>query len=140
MTDEKQTTAGELSVDTENLHREEVFTDLRAASIRRLTPVKADGSTDSGRDVMYIGETNLMTQMGPLPVQFPIEATSLKDAFEKFPEGVKEAVERLNERAKELVREESSRIVVPGAAPPGMGGVPGVPGARPGTGKILLDK
>lgn len=139
MTDEKSTSAAEITVDTENLHREEVFTDLRAASIRRLTPVKADGSTDSGRDVVYIGETNLMTQMGPLPVQFPIEATSLADAFDQFAEGVKGAVERLNERAREMVREESSRIVVPGAAPPGMGGM-AVPGGRPGTGKFQLDK
>jgi hypothetical protein len=139
VTDEQRTSAAEISVDTENLHREEIFTDLHAASIRRLTPVKADGSTDGGRDVIYIGETNLMTQMGPLPVQFPIEATSLDDAFSQFAEGVKGAIERLNERAKEMVREESSRIVVPGAAPPGMGGM-GVPGARPGSGKILLDK
>jgi hypothetical protein len=139
VTDENRTSAAEITVDTENLHREEIFTDLHAASIRRLTPVKADGSADSGRDVIYIGETNLMTQMGPLPVQFPIEATSLDDAFGQFAEGVKGAIERLNERAKEMVREESSRIVVPGAAPPGMGGV-GVPGTRPGSGKFLLDK
>ena len=95
MTDDKRTSATELTVDLENLHREEVFTDLRAASVRRLTPVKGDGSTDSGRDVVYIGETNIMTQMGPLPVQFPIEADSLADAFKQFPEGVKAAVERL---------------------------------------------
>ena len=136
MADQRSASAAEITVDTDNLHQEEVFTDLHAASIRRLTPVKADGSPDSGRDVIYIGETNLMTQMGPLPVQFPIEATSLDDAFSQFAEGVKAAVERLNERAKEMVREESSRIVVPGAAPPGMG----VPGARPGPGKFLLDK
>lgn len=140
MSDENRTGAAEISVDKDNLHLEEVFTDLRAASVRRLTPVKADGSTDSGRDVIYIGETNLMTQMGPLPVQFPIEAKSLDDAFNQFAEGVKGAIERLNERAKEMVREESSRIVVPSAAPPGVGGGMGVPGARPGAGKILLDK
>jgi hypothetical protein len=139
VTDQSSTGAPEITVDTDNLHREEVFTDLHAASVRRLTPVKADGSDDSGRDVIYIGETNLMTQMGPLPVQFPIEAKSLDDAFSQFSEGVKGAIERLNERAKEMVREESSRIVVPGAAAPGMGGA-GMPGARPGTGKFLFDK
>ena len=139
MTEQQGTSAVEITVDTDNLHREEVFTDLHAASIRRLTPVKADGGTDSGRDVIYIGETNLMTQMGPLTVQFPIEAKSLDDAFSQFAEGVKEAVERLNERAKEMVREENSRIVVPGAAPPGLGGM-GAPGVRPGSGKFLLDK
>lgn len=133
--------AGEITVDKDNLHLEEVFTDLRAASVRRLTPVKADGSKDAGREIMYIGETNLMTQMGPLPVQFPIEADSLDDAFSKFAEGVKGAVERLNERAKEMVREESSRIVVPSGAPPGVGGGGmGVPGGARGPGKILLDK
>jgi hypothetical protein len=128
-------------VDTGNLHREEVFTDLHAASVRRLTPVKADGSDDKAREVIYIGETNLMTQMGPLPVQFPIEAKSLEDAFNQFADGVKGAIERLNERAKEMVREESSRIVVPGAgAAPGLGGAPGMPGMRPGGGKLLFDK
>jgi len=141
VTDNSSASAAELSVDTDNLHREEVFTDLRAASVRRLTPVKADGSDDSGREVIYIGETNLMTQMGPLPVQFPIEAKSLEDAFNQFADGVKGAIERLNERAKEMVREESSRIVVPGAgAAAGLGGAPGVPGMRPGGGKLLFDK
>jgi len=137
VTDQK--IAAEITVDVENLHREEVFSDLQAASVRRLTPVTADGSTDTRRDVIYIGETNLMTQMGPLPVQFPIEAKSLEDAFSQFAEGVKGAIERLNERAKEMVREESSRIVVPGAAPPGMGGA-GIPGGRPAAGKFLFDK
>lgn len=140
MTDNSSGSAAEISVDTGNLHREEVFTDLHAASVRRLTPVKADGSDDGGREVIYIGETNLMTQMGPLPVQFPIEAKSLEDAFNQFADGVKGAIERLNERAKEMVREESSRIVVPGAGAPGLGGAPGIPGARPGTGKLLFDK
>ena len=55
------------------------------------------------------------------------EAETLDEAFKKFPEGVKAAVERLNERAKELAREEASRIVVPSAAPSGPlgGGMPG---------------
>lgn len=122
MTDLRGPSAAEITVDLANLHREEVFTDLQAASIRRLTPVKSDGSEDDGREVIYIGETNLMTQMGPLPVQFPIEAKDLDDAFSQFAEGVKEAIDRLNERAKEMAREESSRIVVPGTPAPGMGG------------------
>jgi hypothetical protein len=131
----------DLSVDIENLYREEVFTDLGAASIRRLTPVKLDGSDDPSRPPLYIGETSLMTQMGPLPVQFPMEVDTLDDACRQFPEGVKTAVERLNERAREAMRDEASRIVVPTAVPPGMGG--GMPGAGPMRGpggKIVLDK
>ena len=135
MTDQRGPSPAEITVDLSNLHREEVFTDLQAASIRRLTPVKSDGSQDSARDVMYIGETNLMTQMGPLPVQFPIEAKDLDDAFSQFAEGVKGAIERLNERAKEMAREESSRIVVPGAPGAGAAAMPGA-----GAGKFLFDK
>lgn len=137
MSDEDQLLPGDFAAAVDNLYREEVFSDLHAASVRRLTPVTADGADDPGRAVMYIGETSIMTQVGALPVQFTIEAENLKAAFEYFPEGVREALNKLNERAKEMAREEASRIVVPGGAPPGMpGGVPGMPGG-PG-GKIVL--
>jgi hypothetical protein len=116
--------ADSMSVDIDNLYREETYSDLRAASVRVLTPVTVDGSVDPARPRHFIGDTTLMTQMGPLPVQFEIEAETLQQAFEKFPEGVREAIERLNERAKELAREEASRIVVPSKMPGG-GGIPG---------------
>jgi hypothetical protein len=122
-----------MTVDTANLYREEVYSDLRAASIRVLNPVKTDGSPDSERARHYIGDTQLMTQMGPIPVQFELEAENLQQAFEKFPQGVREAVERLNERAKEMQREEASRIVVPSKLPGGGlpgGGLAGIPGTR----------
>lgn len=143
MSDQPSQDLGDLNVDTENLYHEETFTDLRAASIRRHTPVKADGSPDPGRSTTYIGETTLMTQMGPIPVHFSIEAKSLSEAFGKFPDGVKSAIERLNDRAKELAREEASRIVVPSSMPPGM--QPGMqPGGAPVAGqaasKIFLKK
>ena len=120
----------DLRVDTENLYREDTVTDLRAASIRRMIPITADGSDDPSRDVRYVGDTTLMTQMGPLPVQFPLEAASLAEACEMFPAGVREAVERLNERAKEMARDEASRIVVPsgGMPPDPTGGMRGGPG------------
>ena len=135
MSDDSGRLADAVQPDMANLHREENFTDLRAATIRRLTPVTADGSEDPGRPTHYIGDTTLMTQMGPIPVQFPIEADSIEDAFAKFPDGVEQAVARLNERAREMAREEASRIVVPGAG--GAGGMPGG-GVGPG-GKIVLD-
>ncbi len=119
-----------MTVDTTNLYREEVYSDLRAASIRVLTPVKPDGSLDPDRTRQYIGDTQLMTQMGPIPVQFELEVETLAQAFEKFPEGVRVAVERLNERAQEMAREEASRIVVPSKMPgsggPGLAGIPGL--------------
>ncbi len=120
-----------MTVDTTNLYREEVYSDLRAASIRVLTPVKPDGSLDPDRTRQYIGDTQLMTQMGPIPVQFELAVETLAQAFEKFPEGVRVAVERLNERAQEMAREEASRIVVPSKMPGGGGpGLAGIPGLR----------
>ena len=76
-----------------------------------------------------------MTQMGPIPVQFALEAETLDKAFELFPDGIKKAIERLNERAKELAREEASRIVVPGQ---GGGGLPSGMPSTPG-GKLIID-
>jgi hypothetical protein len=108
-----------IEVDRSNLYTEQVFTDLKIASIRVLTPVNADGSPDTSRAVLYTGETQLMSQMGPVPVHAPIEAKSLDEALEKFPEAVNAAVERLLEEAREVQRREASRIVVPGQPPPG---------------------
>ena len=109
----------EIQVDSENLYLEEVFTDLKVATLRRLTPVKADGSPDETRPVLFHAQTQLMSQMGPLPVNCAIEATSLEEAMQKFPEAIAEAIERMIEEAKEMQRQEASRIIVPGAAPGG---------------------
>ena len=65
--------AESMSVDVDNLYREESYTDLHAASVRVLIPVTVDGVEDSARKRLFIGDTTLMTQMGPIPVQFPLE-------------------------------------------------------------------
>jgi len=111
---------GEFNVDCANLYREEVYTDLRVATIRRLVPVLADGSPDPNRSPLFSGQTHLMSQAGPLPVECAIEAANLEDAARMFPVAIKDAVEKLVEEAKELRRREASRIVVPGS-----GSVPG---------------
>ncbi len=131
---------GELRVETENLYREELYTDLRVATIRRLVPVRPDGAPDDSRETLYSGQTTLMSQAGPIPVECPIEAKTLSEAAQKFPEAVKEAVDRLMEEAREIRRREASRIVVPGV--PGVGGnVPpgrGFPGGGGGAGGGII--
>ena len=87
---------GDIAVDTENLYREETFSDLKVASIRRLTPVTAEGIDDASRPTLFIGETTLMSARGPLPINCPIEAETLTDAFAAFPQAVQEAVEKLS--------------------------------------------
>ncbi len=105
----------EIMLDDKNLFREEVFTDLRVGSIKQLTPVTSDGSRDMGRPMTYVGETQLMSQMGPLPIQAPIEANNLQEAMERFPAAIQTAVEAMINEVKDLQRKEMSRIVVPGA-------------------------
>ena len=117
----------EVRVDSANLYREEVYTDLRVATIRVLVPVKPDGSADSSRETLFSGQTTLLSQAGPLPVECAIEAKTLQEAMNRFPQAMKEAVDRLIEEAREIRRREASRIVVPSAMPPPPGG-----GARGG--------
>ena|SRR5579871_1752538 len=84
----------EVELDAKSLYREDVFTDRRAGSIRRLTPVTIDGATDASRPVLFSGQTQLLTPAGVLPLGFEIEAQTLEEALKKFPEGVKVALER----------------------------------------------
>lgn len=128
----------QIQVDQQNLYREESITDLRVATIRRLIPINADGTDDISRPTQYIGSTQIISQMGPLPISAPIEAASLQEAIEKFPQAIKDAVDQMVEEAKEYRRQESSRIVVPGTMPggaPGQGGIPGTGG--PPSGGII---
>ena len=110
----EQKSLSEIKVDRDNLYREETFSDLRVATLRRMVPIKSDGSTDDSRPVLFMGETQLMSAGGLLPVSCPIEASTLDEAIEKFPEAVNLAVERMVEQAREMQRQEASRIVVPG--------------------------
>ena len=114
----------EIKLDVTQLYREEIFTDRKAGTLRRLVPVLADGNTDPARPILYSGQTQLLTPAGVLPLAFELEATSLEDACSKFPEAVKVAIEQAIEEAREMRREAASRIVVPEAGG-GMGGPPG---------------
>ena len=107
----------DVAVDAGNLYPEALFTDLRVASLRRLLPVKADGTDDPARPPLFIGQAHVMSAAGPIPIQFPIEAATLDEALAKFPAGVKAAVEKMIAEVKELQREEASRIIVPGDEP-----------------------
>jgi hypothetical protein len=115
MSDPQVQPLSEIKLDETNLYREEVFTDLRVGSLKQLTPVTKDGNRDLARPMVYVGETQLMSQVGPLPVQTRIEAENLEAAIERFPAAIQTAVEAMIDEVKELQRKEMSRIVVPGA-------------------------
>src|SRR5215831_20413418 len=131
--------AVEMTMDAATLYREEIFTDRKVGTIRVLTPVRADGSPDLGRKVVYAGEAQLLTTVGALPLSFEIDAQSLEDAMAKYADAAKEGFERAVQELQELRRQASSSIIVPdrGIGGLGPGGSHGA-GGLPGGGKIRL--
>ena len=124
----------ELRMDAATLYREETYTDRRVGIIRVMTPVTKDGSVDLGRKILYVGEAQLLSPVGALPITFEIDATSLGDAAEKFADGARVAVERAIRELQELRREQASNIVIPDRMPPDIGGR----GGPRGPGRIQL--
>lgn len=116
-------------MDVAALYREDIITDRKVGTIRRMTPISSDGADDAARPTLYVGEAQIMTNAGPLPINFEIEAKNLAEAVENFGGAAKEAVERTVRDLQELRRQQASSIVVPG-----MGG----PGGLPGGNKIQM--
>ena len=108
----------DVEMGTDNLYREETFTDRRVGSLQRLTPVKPDGSRDEARDEVYVGQTQILTPAGALPLSFEVSATSLGDAVENFGDSAKAALAEAMERLEEMRRESTSSIIVPGGSTP----------------------
>ncbi|ROR34427.1 hypothetical protein [Inmirania thermothiophila] len=133
-----QDIAEALKMEPGQLYREEVFTDRRAGTIRRLVPVTDEGLQDPAREVLYVGQTQILTAVGTLPIAFEIPAKSLEEAVAKFGDAAKEAVEDTLRELQELRREAASRIVIPegGLGGGGLGGAGGgmPPGGIPGGG------
>jgi hypothetical protein len=104
-----------IKINPDNLYREESFTDLTYATIRRLTPVKIDGSPDESRESIFTGMAQLMSPNGPIPVQCVIEgAKTLGEAAAKLPDAIEKSVQAMIAEAAEMQRKEESRIVLPG--------------------------
>jgi hypothetical protein len=128
-----QTNQPETRMDANDLYREEIISDRKIGSIQRLTPLTADGEEDPSRPVRYIGQAQIYTQAGPLPLSFELEAKGLREAVDMFGPAAEQAVEDTMKKLQEMRREAASSIVVPGADG-GMGGM----GGMPGGGKIQL--
>lgn len=108
----------DFTIDTQNLYREEGYTDMSAGSIRRLVPVNPDGSDDASRTAVFVGSSQLMTEQGALPLQAALEANNLKEAIEVFPVAMEKAMQEMVQALMRLQQEQKqaddSRIIVPG--------------------------
>ncbi len=123
-------TAATPQMNPTELYREEIFTDRKVGTIRQLIPVRPDGTTDPGRQLVFEGHAQLLTAVGTVPMTYENEASSLEQAVEGFAEAAQQAVERTVDDLEQLRREAASSIIIP---EPGAGGLGG-----PGGGKIQL--
>lgn len=108
------------TMDPQQLYREEVFTDRKVGTIRRLTPVGADGATDAARPVIFVGQAQVMTPMGAVPISFELDAASLDGAVQKFGASAEQAVQQTMRELQELRREQASSLVIPDAGGAGL--------------------
>ena len=104
------------TMDPTQIYLEETFTDRKVGTIRRLTPVTAEGSTDAARPVIFVGQAQVMTPMGAIPISFELDAVSLNAAIEKFGAAAEQAVQQTMRELQEMRREQASSLVIPDAA------------------------
>ena len=123
----------EAKMDPASLYREEIITDRKVGTLRVMTPLTTAGAPDPARPVLYMGEAQIMTSAGPLPISFEIDAKTLAEAVDAFGPAAKEAIEKTVRDLQELRRQAASSIVVPQG---GMGSLG--PGGLGGGGKIQL--
>jgi len=135
--DPRDTAEGESEMDVSNLYREDSYTDRKLGVIRTLTPVTGDGSLDVTRPVLFLGQAEIMTNAGPLPINFEIPGASLADAAKGFAAAAQQAIERTMQQIQEMRRQQASQLVVAPGNIPGLKDGPGGLGGR-GGGKIQL--
>jgi hypothetical protein len=117
-------------MDAAALYNEEMFTDRKVGAIRRLTPVTSDGSVDPARPVLFVGQAEIMTNMGPVPISFEIEGKTLADAVAGFSTAAAAAIERTVQQIQEMRRQAASQLVVPQGGMPNLGLGPGRGGGK----------
>ena len=110
------------SMDPNSLFREENFTDQKMGAIRKLIPIKADGSDDGDRNIMFFGSAQVMTPMGAMPLNFALEGNTIGEAAEDFAAKAAVAVEQAAQELEQMRREQASQIVVPGQGGGNMSG------------------
>ncbi len=119
--------APEPKMDANDLWREDTYTDRKVGTIRVVTPVKSDGSVDPTRQAVYVGQAQIMTPAGVLPLSFEIAAKNLAEACNGFSDAAKVAFDETMQELQEMRRQQASSIVIPDAGAAAALGQPGAP-------------
>jgi hypothetical protein len=107
--------APEPKMDADDLYREDTYSDRKVGTIRVMTPVRSDGSPDPARPTLFVGQAQIMTPAGVLPLSFEIDAKDLAGACAGFADGAKVAFEETMKELQEMRRQQASSIVIPEA-------------------------
>jgi hypothetical protein len=78
--------------------------------------VTAEGAPDAARTVLFVGQAQVMTPMGAVPISFELDSPTLDGAIAKFGPAAEQAVQQTMRELQELRREQASSLVIPDAA------------------------
>lgn len=96
-------------VDRYNLYREEAITDLKSATIRKLTPIHPDGSEDPTRNIIFMGHAELISPQGPVPIQADLSAASLEDAINALPAAMEKAAHQVRDEYHRMLQQQQAQ-------------------------------
>ena len=89
------------------IYKTELYSDRSNRTVISRTDI------DTG-DIGYIGSVLIRTpENGNIPVEFPIEGESIKDAFVVFDEVLKKFIEKQEEQSRIVMPEKSGEITTP---------------------------
>lgn len=99
----------DFKVKTDSLFREEIITDLNIATIRKMVPVKTDGSDDTSRTEQFFGQTQLMSPQGPVPLHAVLPGNNLEEAIASFESAMTVSFNQMVERMKKAQEEQQKK-------------------------------
>lgn len=101
----------DFTVNRDNLYREESFTDIKVAAIRRLVPVKPDGSDDESRTTMFMAQTQIMTPGGPFLLQAMLKAETIEEALDEFPAEMQVQMNKMIAEAEQQQEKQDLQVI-----------------------------
>lgn len=109
----------------ENGERIEELRSVDCETLQFITEESQAKTAVDGKNVLYLGliiipvsindVNGQMIDIRPQELRFPIDANSLKEAFEKFANCMEDSVKDLQKRNEERNKEQSSQIIIAGA-------------------------
>ena len=86
-------------IDPTNLYQVTTLTDFKTGEILIYDPISLQVPDTAALPTLFFGKTHLQSNNGPVTVQFPIEASSLDEALEKWLPSLQAKLEEIQGQA-----------------------------------------